>query len=121
MVRCERQPKVGERSPMLAVRFARRALGLLVIAIAAFTIYGSLVPFEFHARPVQETTNAFQAAMQNWRSIESRSDALVNTLLGIPLGFGLLGLFRAGTVSRLGDLGVGAALLPACLLFAATV
>ena len=51
---------------MGALRFARRSLGLLVLGISAFTVYGSLVPFDFRERSPQDAKNAFLVAMQNW-------------------------------------------------------
>ena len=39
---------------------------------------------------------------------ESRSDAIVNVMLGVPLGFGLLGYLRSGRSEWLGDILVGA-------------
>jgi VanZ family protein len=102
-------------------RFARRALGLLVVGAVAFTVYGSLVPFDFHARELGETEGSFFWTMRNrWRP-ESRSDGIANVMLGIPLGFGLLGLLRIGTANRLADAAVGVLLLPMCMAFAAGV
>ena len=101
--------------------FARRALGLLVLGIVAFTVYGSLVPFDYHSRPWAEVVAAFRWAMTNRWWIESRSDGIANVMLGIPLGFGLLGFLQTGRSTRKGDALLGVALLPACLAFAAAV
>ena len=101
--------------------FARRALGSIVLGVVAFTVYGSLVPFEFRSRTLGEAADSFLWAMTSRVRIESRSDALANVLLGIPLGFGLLGRLRLGSTNRLGDLAVGALLLPGCMAFAASV
>ena len=102
-------------------QFARRTLGLLVFGIVAFTVYGSLVPFDFHSRPWAEVVAAFRWAMTNRWWIESRADGIANVMLGIPLGFGLLGFLRTGRSNRSGDALLGVALLPACLAFAAVV
>lgn len=102
-------------------QFARRTLGLLVLSIVAFTVYGSLVPFDFHPRPWAGVVAAFRWAMTNRWWIESRSDGIANVMLGIPLGFGLLGFLQTGRSTRKGDALLGVALLPACMAFAATV
>ena len=99
----------------------RRAFGLLALGAALFTTYGSLVPFDFHAIPPGEAVAEFARAMTGRLRLASRADAVVNVLLGVPLGFGLLGLFRAGRVGRRADVLCGLALLPACALFAAAV
>lgn len=100
---------------------ARRALALLVLGTAAFTVYGSLVPFAFRDREFGEAANSFLWAMTRRAVPQSRSDAVANVLLGVPLGFALLGLCRLGKASRIGDVLTGATLLPGCLLFAAGV
>lgn len=102
-------------------RFARRTLGSIVLGAVAFTVYGSLVPFDFRSRLWADVVDAFYWAMVNRWWIESRSDGIANVMLGIPLGFGLLGFLRTGTSRRLGDVPVGFLLLPGCLAFAAAV
>lgn len=99
----------------------RRAFGLLALGAALFTAYGSLVPFDFHYLPPGEAAGEFARAMTGRLRLASRADAVVNVLLGVPLGFGLLGLCRAGTAGPRGDLLYGLALLPFCALFAAAV
>src|SRR5204863_2284408 len=93
-----------------------------VLGVAGFTVYGSLVPFQFRALAFSDALDAFRAVLAAGVKIESRSDAAANLLLGVPLGFALLGLACAdrgwsrGRVARAGLL-----LLPACALFAAAV
>lgn len=99
----------------------RRTLALFTLGVAAFTLYGSLVPLTFRALPAADARDAFARGMARWR-VASRVDGAVNVLLGVPLGFGLLGLCR---LDRPGgwrrDAAVGLALLPAGGLFAAAV
>src|SRR5262249_49486849 len=104
--------------------------------------YGSLVPFEYRSRTWDDAAGAFVRAMRYRARIDSRSDALANVLLGVPLGFGLLGLvfvdkpqnrFRsdAGLPPRpeagrgeswlVREVVLGLCLLPGCLAFAAAV
>ena len=65
----------------------RGTYALLAFAWAAFTVYGSLVPFHFHARPASDALDAFAWVLANRVAVEARGDALANLLLGVPLGF----------------------------------
>lgn len=98
----------------------RRLLGAVALGAAAFTVYGSLVPFQFHALPLGDAVGQFRATLAASVKVESRSDAAANVLLGVPLGFALLGLCCG---DRRGGRAVAAALLllPLCALFAAGV
>ena len=98
-----------------------RTFALIVLGSLAFTVYGSLVPFESRSRPWGEVTDAFVWAMANRWWPESRSDGVANVLLGVPLGFGLLGLVCVDRRSRLAAIGRGLLLLPACVGVAAGV
>ena len=100
----------------------RRALAWTALGVAAFTVYGSLVPFHFRALPLGEAVDAFRAVLSAGVKIASRSDAGANLLLGVPLGFALLGCVcadRARTGGR--AVAIGLLLLPVCALFAACV
>jgi VanZ family protein len=100
----------------------RRWFALLVLASASFTLFGSLVPFEFQGRSWNDAATAFVQAMTGRVTIESRSDAVANVLLGVPLGFGLLGLLCADrSISTVRAGLYGLAMLPACSAFAASV
>ncbi|HJZ59197.1 MAG TPA: hypothetical protein VKE74_29905, partial [Gemmataceae bacterium] len=59
----------------------RRTFALLVLGVAAFTVYGSLVPFEYRSRTWDDAAGAFVRAMRYRARIDSRSDALANVLL----------------------------------------
>ncbi len=99
---------------------ASRYLALLAGGSAAFTAFGSLVPFDFRDRP--DAAEAFAQGMTPPFVAVSRSDAVVNVLLGVPLGFALLGAACGGRsvpVPRVTRLGL--ALLPGCVLFSAAV
>ncbi|HXD86220.1 MAG TPA: VanZ family protein [Urbifossiella sp.] len=102
-------------------RFARWLLGGLALAAAAFILGGSLVPFDFRSRGLSEAVDSFLWAMQRRWWPESRSDGIANVLLGIPLGFALLGLLRTGRTGVRGDIVWGLLLVPACMAFAAAV
>jgi VanZ family protein len=62
--------------------FAAAALGY-----AAFVIYGSLVPLDFHYRPLGEAWAAFLHTPYLQLGVDSRADWVANILLYIPLGF----------------------------------
>lgn len=102
-------------------RFAGRLLGSIALGAMAFTVYGSLVPFDFQTRDSSDARTAFHWAMTNRWWFESRSDAIANVMLGVPLGFGLLGFLRTGRTGIAGDVLVGVMILPLCLAFAAVV
>ena len=111
---------MSEKTNMDSV--TRRWFALLVLGSAAFTLFGSLVPFEFQSKTWGDTVESFVWAMTYRVAIESRSDAVANVMLGVPLGFGLLGLLCADRgVSRRRASLYGLAMLPVCCAFAASV
>lgn len=75
---------------------ARGWYAVLAVAWAGFVGYGSLVPFDFHARPKGDALPAFRWCLENRLRPQSRSDGLANFALGVPLGFALLGACPAG-------------------------
>jgi VanZ family protein len=75
---------------------ARRTLALLALCSVAFTLVGSLVPFEFRSRSITEVSDSFTWAMANRIVVQSRSDGIANVLLGVPLGFAILGIACVG-------------------------
>lgn len=99
---------------------ARRMLGWAALGAAAFTVYGSLVPFQFRELPLGDAVQQFRAVLAAGVKVSSRSDAGANVLLGVPLGFTFLGLCAGGRNRRRTAL-VVLALLPVCALFAAGV
>ncbi len=58
-----------------------------LLAYCAFVIYGSLVPLEFHAHPLDWAWARFQQMPMLHLGIESRADWIANGILYIPLGF----------------------------------
>ena len=103
-------------TPPTARTYAWLALGTL-----AFILYGSLVPFEFRARSDGDVLEAFTWAMTQRLHIESRSDALANILLGVPLGFSLLAWTCVDRGSWRREVILGLAFLPGCVAFSALV
>ena len=89
--------------------------------VVLFTIYGSWVPFRFHDREPADAWRAWVWVWEHRLFVQSRSDALANIALGIPLGFAVLGWARSNRDGRRGDWIAAAAILPVCLSFAALV
>jgi VanZ family protein len=101
---------------------ARRYFALLALGSATFTLVGSLVPFRFQSLSWAEASGGFVRAMTAQLEIDSKSDVIVNVMLGVPLGFALLGLLCADRqVSRNHAVLLGLAMLPGCAAFSAAV
>ena len=106
---------------MMAARpvLDRRWYAALAAGWAAFTVYGSLVPFDYQPRPDAFAT--FRDVLTEGPDIDSRSDWVANCLLGVPLGFFLLGALRADTSGRGAAAATGVLVWPACVLVAVGV
>lgn len=63
----------------------RARFAILAAVTAAVMVYGSLYPFHFHTGP--PITGAVRTLLSTYSDRTSRSDALANILLYIPLGF----------------------------------
>lgn len=100
---------------------ARRWYGRLALAVAAFVVYGSYVPFDWRWRPWDEATAAFRWTWAHRAVPDSRSDWAANVALGVPLGFALLGWRRLDERNPAVTAAAGAAVVTACTLFAAAV
>src|SRR5438034_3586225 len=75
-------------------------LGLATLAYAAFVVYGSLVPLDFHYRPLVAAWDAFLQTPYLHLDVGSRADWVANILLYIPLGFFATGWLAAASRSR---------------------
>lgn len=58
---------------------------MMAAAIAGMVVYGSLYPFDFYARG--SLPEALRALLDTWRTGGSRTDAVANVLLYLPLAF----------------------------------
>ncbi len=100
----------------------RRGFAWSVFGAAAFTIYGSLVPFQFGSLSLSAAVEQFAGVLAGGVRVESRSDAIANVLLGVPLGFALLGFAAVDRFWRRGKSArFGLYLLPLCVGFASAV
>jgi VanZ family protein len=100
---------------------AARWYAVLAAVSAVFIAYGSFVPFHFQTRPLGEAWDTFCWVMQTRWRVESRSDLLANVLLGVPLGFCLLGARRVDRPGRGEAVRAGLVLWPGCVALAALV
>lgn len=64
---------------------SRRAYAIVFLLVVAFILYGSLYPFQFHARPT--ATDPFAYLLSTWQDRDHGGDLLSNILLYIPFGF----------------------------------
>lgn len=106
---------------MADARFGGSFAGAIALGAMAFTVYGSLIPFDFQTRDADDARTAFHWAMTQRWMFESRSDAIANVMLGVPLGFGLVGFLRAERRGAAGDVFASLFCLPLCVAFAAAV
>jgi VanZ family protein len=90
----------------------RKRYAVATAIVTAIIIYGSLYPFDFQP-PVDGLQPAVQALWASRASIPSRSAAIANVLLYMPLGFcAVLSLrVRAGTAASVGLVTLAGALL----------
>jgi VanZ family protein len=96
---------------------ARATYASASIALMLFTIYASLLPFDF--RPVSATDGwtTFRTALAAPLPARiSRTDVLANVLLFVPLGFTLAGSLLVDRPGRLHALWAAAAALPISLM-----
>src|SRR5438034_2529107 len=94
-------------------------LGLATLAYAAFVVYGSLVPFDFHYRPLMAAWDAFLQTPYLHLDVGSRADWVANILLYIPLGFFATGSLGAASRSR--AVAAGITVLGFCMVLAVSV
>jgi glycopeptide antibiotics resistance protein len=83
------------------------------LVYAAFVVYGSLVPFDFHPLPFDQAWAAFRQTPFLTLGIESRADWIANGVLYIPLAFLGVRAFGGGGIAFLPAL---ASLAFACVL-----
>jgi VanZ family protein len=70
---------------------SRRAYAFVFLLVVGFILYGSLYPFQFHARPAE--TDPFAYLLSTWRDWDHGGDLVANILLYIPFGFLGVGAF----------------------------
>jgi VanZ family protein len=108
-------------TPVPGTPLSRRRFAAFAAGFALFTIYGSLVPFEFVPRTWDNAVAAFAGVFQKRLWPESRSDFAANFLLGLPLGLCLIGALRFGRKGVAGSFLAAAALVPINAVFATAI
>ena len=95
---------------------ATRKFAIATLTFAAFVVYGSLVPLDFHYRPFAEAWGVFRQTPYLQLGIGSRADWVANILLYLPLGFFGMGWLTA--IDRSHVAAKGAFVLIVCMLMA---
>ena len=85
---------------------SRRAYAIVFLLVVGFILYGSLYPFQFHARPAE--TDPFAYLLSTWQDWDHGGDLVANILLYIPFGF--FGVYALGRWAALPILLAAAAL-----------
>src|SRR6266446_6948122 len=76
-----------------------RSLGWLTWLTALGIIYGSLLPFEYRAIPLDQAVDIFRHIKWLDLDIESRADWVANLILYLPFGFSTCGALSRTTLA----------------------
>jgi VanZ family protein len=98
-----------------------RTYAALTLGVVTLTVYGSLVPFDYHPRSFSNAVRAFEWVLHHRTKLESRADGAANFVLGVPLGFCALGAVRVDWAGAVTAVAYAVLLLPLCIAFAAAV
>ena len=71
----------------------RNLMWLYALVYSAFVIYGSLVPLDFRALPLDDAMARFSQIQLLKLGVGSRADWVANLILYVPLGYLILGAF----------------------------
>lgn len=104
-----------ERPPL-----SRRTYALLALGFFAFVVYGSLVPFHYHAQSWAEALVRWDEVCRTPVGIHSLSDWTTNVLLFVPAGFLLMAVVAVDRPLWVGLL-AAPAVLALCMAFSACV
>ncbi len=96
--------QLNHLAPRSDALIAGRRLFYAGLIYLAFIIYGSLVPLDFHYRPLAEAWRSFTNIPYLRLGVGSRADWVANILLYIPLGFIGAALLGSGSRSLIGTL-----------------
>ena len=105
----------SERPPL-----SRRMYALLALGFLAFVVYGSLVPFHWHALTSAEAAARWREVCARPVHVDSLSDWVTNVLLFVPVGYLAMAV---GCVDRPRFVGLaaGPAVLAFCVAFSVSV
>lgn len=99
---------------------ARRHLAWAAFAYVSFVIYGSLVPLDFQAKPLEVAWAEFGGMPFLNLGIASRADWVANILLFIPLAFASAGMLCLGRGLAV-RLAASALVLASCLVLSLSI
>jgi VanZ family protein len=78
---------VSDRQQVVEAFPRRRNYAMFCLAFAAFAIYGSLVPLDFHPRSFDEAWTRFRGIPYLHVSLAGRADWVANILLFVPISY----------------------------------
>lgn len=99
----------------------RRTYRLGLLAYVVFVWYGSLVPLNFTAIPIDEALRLFADARYHTMGMDGRTDFVVNVLLFMPIGFLSVGALRVDRRGVLADFLTALAVIPSCALLSMSI
>jgi VanZ family protein len=105
------------RSPL----FASNGYAAVAFGFALFTIYGSLIPFDYVPRSLTDANEAYRWVWMHRVWPQSRADFLANAVLGFPLGYSLIAAVRTGLPGLRSSVVWTCGLLSICTAFAAAI
>ncbi len=89
------QGSLVEAPEVLDVHKRASSYAVILAAVTAIIVYGSLYPFDFaHGH---KSVGPLRSLLSTWRSLYGWGDVLVNVLLYAPLGFFLVRALPRGT------------------------
>lgn len=105
------------RSPL----FASYGYAAFAFGFALFTIYGSLIPFDYVPRSWHDAVEGYRWVWTNRVWPDSRADFLANAVLGFPLGYCLIAAVRTGREGLHATFVWSLGFIPTCAVFAALI
>jgi VanZ family protein len=93
----------------------------LALFVVLFTLYGSYVPFQWNQVHFATAVEQFPETVLQGLWPTSKSDWVANVILGMPLGFSLMGWWQARRSPSASPGLLGLAVLPICAFFSAGV
>jgi glycopeptide antibiotics resistance protein len=102
-------------------RWTRRTYAVAALCYAAFVVYGSLVPLNFHAVAPEQAFRLFRSVVFGPLLIDSRGDVATNVLLFVPLGYLLLAALRTDRSSSFGHVATALGVAGFCAASSVTI
>lgn len=100
---------------------ASNGYAALALGFALFTIYGSLIPFDYVPRSWHDAVEAYRWVWTYRIWPQSRGDFFANVVLGVPLGYCLIAAVRTGKNGLRSTLTRAIAFIFFCTAFASSI